>query len=96
MDLSSTSRQSLGGRLNSRRPRLFATLLAAMLLAASCSSADVSVEVSRDSNGDSSDSTGSVLAADVFDAEAVTVDGEVFDLAQLADSDLVLWFWAPW
>lgn len=40
--------------------------------------------------------TGDVLAAEVFDAEATTIDGEPFDLGELADRDLVLWFWAPW
>jgi hypothetical protein len=32
----------------------------------------------------------------VFEGEAVTIDGAPFDLGELAGTDLVLWFWAPW
>ena len=73
-------------------------LAVAVLFAASCSGSDTEAG-SETSGADASETaapSGDVLASDVFDAEATTVDGQVFDLAQLADSDLVLWFWAPW
>jgi hypothetical protein len=40
--------------------------------------------------------TGPTLAPSVFEGEAVTIDGTPFDLGELANKDLVLWFWAPW
>ena len=46
--------------------------------------------------GSSSAPTGDVLPASTFDADAVTVDGDAYDLSQLAGTDVVLWFWAPW
>lgn len=36
------------------------------------------------------------LAASVFEGEIPTVDGATFDLATVANKDLVVWFWAPW
>lgn len=32
----------------------------------------------------------------IFDGTAMTVAGAAFDLGDLAGSDLVVWFWAPW
>ncbi|MGI9613500.1 MAG: hypothetical protein ACR2QO_11355 [Acidimicrobiales bacterium] len=40
--------------------------------------------------------TGDVLPASTFEGTATTVDGEPFDLGQLAGTDVILWFWAPW
>ena len=37
-----------------------------------------------------------VLDPSTFEGEAVTLDGEAYDLGQLANADLVVWFWAPW
>ena len=39
---------------------------------------------------------GEILAPSVFEGQATTITGETFDLAMLAGSDLILWFWAPW
>jgi hypothetical protein len=33
---------------------------------------------------------------DAFDGVATTVDGDEVALADFADRDLVVWFWAPW
>lgn len=45
-----------------------------------------------------SDDAGDGLALDqsVFDTTAQTVQGETFDLNELAGQDLIVWFWAPW
>ena len=32
----------------------------------------------------------------VLSGEVNTVDGATFDLATVANKDLVVWFWAPW
>ncbi len=54
------------------------------------------------SDGDSTPSTvvaeptGDFLSAATFDGQATTVQGATFDLAGLANKDLVVWFWAPW
>ncbi len=77
-------------RTDGKQRRLLAMLAVAVLFAASCSGSDT------EAGSETAAPSGDVLASDVFDAEATTVDGQVFDLAQLADSDLVLWFWAPW
>ncbi|MEM9133605.1 MAG: hypothetical protein AAF962_26185 [Actinomycetota bacterium] len=39
---------------------------------------------------------GVALEQSVFDATAQTVQGETFDLNELAGQDLIIWFWAPW
>ncbi len=78
-------------RTDGKQRLLPAMLIVAALFAASCSGSDA-----ESAAGSDAASSGDVLASEVFDAEATTVDGQVFDLAQLADSDLVLWFWAPW
>ena len=39
---------------------------------------------------------GNLLTAATFDGQATTIQGETFDLAGLANKDLVIWFWAPW
>ncbi len=36
------------------------------------------------------------LEQSVFDGTAQTVQGESFDLNELAGQDLIIWFWAPW
>jgi hypothetical protein len=32
----------------------------------------------------------------MFTGTATTLDGEEVDLADFAERDLVVWFWAPW
>lgn len=39
---------------------------------------------------------GPTLDASVLSGTATTVDGSAFDLGDLAGTDLVVWFWAPW
>jgi cytochrome oxidase Cu insertion factor (SCO1/SenC/PrrC family) len=39
---------------------------------------------------------GDVLPASTFEVTATTVDGDSYDLSQLAGTDVILWFWAPW
>ncbi|MEM7337521.1 MAG: hypothetical protein AAF467_02670 [Actinomycetota bacterium] len=69
-----------------RTGRLAAAAIALALVAAACGS------------GDEQAGTGALneISASTFDAQATTVSGEPFDLGELADRDLVLWFWAPW
>jgi hypothetical protein len=80
------------------RSRLAAAVAAAALLAGACSSGtDDTVETSGGAGGDASASfSDNRLDASVLAGTATTVGGESFDLAALADSDLVVWFWAPW
>ncbi len=60
--------------------------LALALVAAGCGGSD-----------DTTDGgSGETLEASVLSGEAMTVDGETFDLGSLAEKDLVVWFWAPW
>lgn len=68
-----------------------AAVVAAGLALAACGSDD-SAESAPLTAGAAAD----VLAADTFEATAQTIQGETFDLGQLAGTDLILWFWAPW
>ncbi|MEL7157500.1 MAG: hypothetical protein AAFN30_12975 [Actinomycetota bacterium] len=79
-----------GARRRTRRTRAVAVLFAAALALAACGG--------DDGAGDAPLAAGSasVLPAETFDGTAQTLEGEAFDLGQLAGTDLILWFWAPW
>ena len=71
-----------------------APLIGVLFLAGACGE-----DVDQAAEGPETDveaPAGDRLAAEAFDGEAMTVVGEPYDLSQLAGSDLVLWFWAPW
>lgn len=70
----------------------------AMLLGA-CSSDEGGTDTATGGDATSGADASSDLAAidpATFDGEATTITGEPFDLATVADADLVVWFWAPW
>lgn len=71
--------------------RLSGLVLAAAFAVAACGSG----ESTGSENGTASGATGSD-AASVLELSAPTVDGRTVDLADYADADLVIWFWAPW
>ncbi len=76
-----------------RRRRLLVIVAAALgLAAAACGDSSTA----QDEAGGVVADDATVLDAAVFDGTATTVGGETYDLGQLADADLVLWFWAPW
>ncbi|MEL6985254.1 MAG: hypothetical protein AAFO29_22670 [Actinomycetota bacterium] len=78
-----------------RASRVAAALLAFSLGAAACGGSDDDT-VTESGAASESASTGPVLDAAAFSGEATTIDGAMFDLAPLAEQDLVVWFWAPW
>ena len=84
------------------RSRLPALLMVLIVVAAACAASEddagARAESADGSAGAGSDiSDGSPrLDASTFDGDAVTLDGEAYDLGQLANADLVVWFWAPW
>jgi hypothetical protein len=90
----------MGRKITKRRHQASTWLsaLAAITIAASgCSASDDDTGQGEEGAGASAAEPASdVLAAATFDGEATTVSGEVFDLAGLANKDLVIWFWAPW
>jgi len=40
--------------------------------------------------------TEALPTADALTGTAQTIDGQTIDLAAYQNSDLVVWFWAPW
>lgn len=71
-------------------------MVAVLLVASGCGGTTEGAAAGSDADAGGEAPAGDRLAESTFDVEAVTVDGEPFDLAQLAASDVVLWFWAPW
>ena len=71
-----------------------AVALLIAVLAAACGGTDDVETASSEPAGE--EPAGDVLPASTFDGEAMTVAGESYDLSQLAGTDVVLWFWAPW
>jgi hypothetical protein len=93
--------------VGTRRRTATLAVFVACLLAASCgeSSDEASTAPSAtDSAPSATDSApssteapaGDVLPASTFEVTATTVDGASYDLGQLAGTDVILWFWAPW
>lgn len=84
MDSPTKTRRALGRGCRS------AVVTVVLALTAAACSGESTTSAGGDADG------GTRLAASILDGEATTVDGEPFDLATLAGSDLVVWFWAPW
>lgn len=78
------------------RSPLAAALIGALLLTAACGGTAEEAAAGPEAEDAEVAAAADQLAASTFDTEAVTVGGEAYDLSQLAGSDLVLWFWAPW
>lgn len=57
--------------------------------------ADTEAPANTEAPVDGSD-TGPVLDPSILSGEAEILDGGSFDLATVANKDLVVWFWAPW
>ncbi len=64
--------------------------LAMLVLAAGCGAADDDIVIAEPDGGRPT------LESTVLSGSAMTIAGESFDLGALTDSDLVVWFWAPW
>lgn len=90
-------------------PRLLTLPLAAVLLAACTAAtpsepeatsddpaAPVSSQAPEASPSDSAGGAESPESENVFAFTAQTVDGQDFDGLSIDDTDVVLWFWAPW
>ncbi|GEM_PF-4489984 len=97
MSMFSTVRTLLSRRL--------AAVAVGALIIASCGSDDPPDASAEDEATDLTTTSGPALpdsSADAFDTAGIlsgtvpTVDGASFDLADARDSDLVVWFWAPW
>ena len=65
----------------SRPGRLLALIATMAALVASCGGEDSEV---------------ATLDPSVLQGAATTIGGETFDLGSLEDTDVVIWFWAPW
>ena len=78
-------------RLTSSNTGYAALLFALALLVSACGSSDTSTE-SADGGGFEAASGELATLAGEFD----TVAGDTIDLSTLVDSDVVLWYWAPW
>ncbi len=74
-----------------------ATAMAAFgLMAAGCGAGSETDENSAAAPSASAAETGPQLDPAVFEGDAQIIDGDRFELGELAGKDLVLWFWAPW
>ena len=83
--------------LTSRPMLVVGSLLGLLVLAAGCGSeAEEATESGSTESGSSAAYGSAVLESSVLDGEATTVEGETFQLGSLADTDVVVWFWAPW
>ena len=78
-----------------RVPAVAAAVVALSLGATACGGSDADDQAAGSADSEAT-ADGPVLDASVFSGEATTVDGARFDLGELADQDLVVWFWAPW
>lgn len=73
--------------------------MAVALLVGACSSDDGATDTATgDDAASGAEAATDLTAIDpaTFDGEATTITGEPFDLATVANADLVVWFWAPW
>ena len=73
------------------RTPLLAVTLALALAVGACGGADSGTTAAGDRV--ESDPVGN---STILDFPARSVDGSTVDVASLAGSDLVIWFWAPW
>ncbi len=84
------------------RTIVLGVLMLLSLVATSCGSSgadDLATTVSdatADASAAANEPSGPTLDASVLDGSATTVNGETFNLGDLAGTDLVVWFWAPW
>lgn len=76
-----------------RRPVAVIAFVLAMFAAACGGSENSQTATTEPAEGEPA---GDVLPASTFEGSAMTVVGESYDLSQLAGTDVVLWFWAPW
>ena len=72
-----------------------AAAAAVALFAAACGTAEQTAEAAPAESDAPAQDLPTIDAA-LFSGEVMTLEGGTFDLATLADQDLVLWFWAPW
>lgn len=70
--------------------------LTASAVVAACGGATSETTAATTAESAAEAPSGDVLPASTFEGTATTVDGEPFDLGQLAGTDVILWFWAPW
>ena len=72
------------------------TAVASSDLAPSSQQSSSQTPTSQAPSDQTSSDRGPMLGPEVFQGQATTSDGQSFDLATLANKDLVIWFWAPW